>query len=88
MSKQVPWNKIITEEFIELAQLSDIEEQVLRTRVAGWTRTEQSMKLGLSMATLDRIIKRLNIKYDNVQKYSPILPPRKYSVDETYMDDN
>ena len=58
----------------------------MRTRVAGWSRTKQSMELGMSLSTVDRIIKRLKIKYDNCEKYSPILPPRKFSAEETYMD--
>lgn len=40
----------------------------------------------MSLATIDRIIARLKVKYDNVQKYDPILPPRKFSAEETYMD--
>lgn len=87
-AKQVPWNKIILEEFISLASLSKDEEMIMRTRVAGWTRIEQSMKLGMSLSTVDRLISRLKVKYDGVQKFSPILPPRKYSAQETYMDDN
>ncbi len=86
MSKQVPWNKIILEEFIRIGGLTQVEEEVMRTRVAGWTRVEQSMKLGLSLATIDRCIKRLKVKYDNAQIYSLILPPRKESAEETYMD--
>lgn len=86
MAKQVPWNKIILEEFIELAELTEDEEKIMRTRVAGWSRTKQSMKLGMSMSTIDRIIRRLKAKYDFVQKYSAILPPRKFSAEETYMD--
>ena len=54
MSHQVPWNKIILEEFIRLAILSKDEEAVMRTRVAGWTRVEQSMKLGTSLAKMDK----------------------------------
>ena len=86
MSKQVPWNKIILETFIEDAMLTKDEEMIMRTRVAGWSRVEQSMKLGMSLATVDRIIKRLKVKYDNVQKFNPLLPPRKFSAEETYMD--
>lgn len=86
MAKQVPWNKIILEEFIAQAMLTEDEEKVMRTRVAGWSIGKQSMQLGMSVSTINRIIKRLKIKYDNVQKYSPILPPRKTSVEETYMD--
>jgi DNA-directed RNA polymerase specialized sigma24 family protein len=79
MSRQVEWNKIVLEEFIALGGLTKTEEQIMRTRVAGWSRVEQSMKLGLSIATIDRIIARCKQKYDNCQQYSPLLPPRKKS---------
>lgn len=55
MAHQIPWNKIILEEFIRLAILSKDEEAVMRTRVAGWTRVEQAMKLGMSLAKVDKI---------------------------------
>ena len=86
MAHQVPWNKIILEEFIKEAMLTKEEEEIMRTRVAGWTRVEQSMRLGMSTQKVDRIIMRLKNKYDQVQKYDPILPPRKFSVKELYMD--
>lgn len=80
MSKQVPWNKIILEEFIELACLSNTEEMIMRTRVKGWSITEQSNKLHMSESSIKRIIARLKVKYDNVQEYSPILPKQKKIV--------
>ena len=79
MSRQVEWNKIVLEEFIAIGGLTKTEEQIMRTRVAGWSRVEQSMKFGLSIATIDRIIARCKKKYDNCQQYSPLLPPRKKS---------
>lgn len=88
MAKQVPWNKIIVEKFIEDAMLTQDEEMILRTRVAGWTRTKQAMELGMSVSTVDKIIATLKKKYDNVQKYNPILPPRKSSAKETWLDEN
>lgn len=88
MSHQVMWSKIILEEFIKDAMLTKEEEEIIRTRVAGWTRVEQSMKLGMSIQKVDRIIKRLKVKYDNVQPYNPLLPPRKFSAQELYMDTN
>lgn len=88
MAKQVPWNKIIVETFIEEAMLSEEEEWVLRTRVAGWTRTKQADQLGMSLSSLDRIIATLKTKYDNVQKYNPLLPPRRMSKEEEFMDNN
>ena len=88
MSQQVPWNKIIVEEFVKEAMLTQTEEMVLRTRVAGWSRVRQSTELNISLSTLDRIISTLKKKYDKVQKHNPILPPRKYSAKETWMDEN
>lgn len=58
----------------------------MRTRVKGWTITKQAMELGMSEAKVNKIIARLKVKYDNVQKYNPMLPPRKNSAEETYMD--
>lgn len=86
MAHQVPWNLIILEEFIRIGGLTKEEEEIMRTRVAGWTITQQSMRLGMSTAKVNNLIKRCKIKYDNVQPYSAILPPRKFSAQETYMD--
>lgn len=86
MTKQVPWGKVILETFIDEAALTKEEEMVIRTRVAGWTITRQAMELGMSEATVNRIIARLKKKYDAAQKYSAILPPRKESAQELYMD--
>lgn len=88
LSKQIPWNKIILETFVEEACLTKDEEMIIRTRVAGWSRTKQSMELGLSLSSVDRLIKSCKLKYDNVQKYNPLLPPRKSSAKEVWMDEN
>ena len=88
MSKQVPWSKIILEAFIDDAILTKEEEIIIRTRVAGWTRQKQAMELNLSVSTVDRHISTLKKKYDQVQKYNPLLPPRKFSKAELYMDEN
>jgi len=71
------WNKILLEEFIRLGALTEDEEKIIRTRVAGWSRVQQAEELGMSLATIDRHIKNLKEIYDEVQRYSPLLPPRK-----------
>lgn len=76
MSKQILWNKKILETFISEALLTEDEEIIMRTRVAGWSRLQQAEKLGISLGTVDRIIKSCKIKYDNVQKDNPDLPKR------------
>lgn len=77
MAKQVPWNKLILEEFIDLALLNSEEEFVLRTRIAGWSIDQQADKLNISNSSVNRIIRKLKLKYDKVQKHSSLLPTRK-----------
>lgn len=88
MSKQVPWNKVILETFIAEGCLTQDEEMIMRTRVAGWSRVRQSTELNISLSSVDRLIKSCKYKYDNAQKYNPILPPRRFSARETWMDEN
>ena len=88
MTNQVPWNKIILEEFINLALLTKEEEMILRTRIYGWTVREQADRLNMSVSSVNRIIKRLKNKYDDVEKFSTILSPRKSSEKEKYLDEN
>lgn len=88
MSRQVIWTKIVLEEFVRLANLTKDEEMIMRTRCQGWTRTQQALKLNMSLSTVDRLIKILKHKYDAVQPHSLILPPRKHSSKELFMDNN
>ena len=88
MSHQVIWTKLILDTFVEEANLTPEEKAVMVTRAAGWTRTKQMMEFNISASTLDRIIKRLKVKYDAAQKHSVILPPRKASATELYMDEH
>lgn len=70
------WTKPILEEFKALALLTDFEYKVLQTKIAGWSRTKQSIEFNCSLSTIDRTIKELRNKYDSVCKYSSILPKR------------
>lgn len=86
ISKQVAWNKVILEEFVSIGGLTDEEEMIMRTRVAGWTITKQALEFNMSRSKVNYIIKRLKLKYDACQKYSLILPLRKNSIQEIYLD--
>lgn len=89
MAHQIEWTKRIVEEFIRLSNLTEDEEMILRTRaLKGWSRTQQQQALHMSMSTVDRLIASLKRKYDIVQKESDILPPRRYSKQEEWMDNN
>lgn len=88
--RQVPWNKKVLEKFISEAFLTDFEELVLRTRIEkSWPRKRQARELNCSMATLDRTIRRLKDRYDEIQQlYPDDLPKRKKSEYEEYLDNN
>lgn len=86
MTKQVIWTEQVLETFIREANLSEIEEKIMRTRAEGWTRTKQAMQLHLSLSTIDYYIKILKIKYDAVALENPAMPPRRQSAKELYMD--
>ena len=70
------WDKIKLEEFKALALLTDFEMLVLESKIKGWSRTKQSIEFNCSLSTIDRTIKQIRIKYDNVCKYSNVLSPR------------
>lgn len=74
---KTPWNDAFLDEFENLACLTLAENQVLRTRVAGWSRVKQADKLHMSVSKIDRIIKKCKIKYVKCQPYSNILPKIK-----------
>lgn len=76
MTKQVPWNNDILRIFAEEATLTKEEKLILRTRVDGWSRIQQAHELGMSLSTVDRITKRLKLKYDQIQLRNEALPPR------------
>lgn len=86
MTKQVVWTKLVMETFIEEANLTKEEEMILRTRCQGWTITKQALEFGMSPSSINRTIAKLKKRYDVVQKTSCILPPRKTSAAEIYMD--
>ena len=85
--KQVPWNAIIYEEFCRLAMLNDKERFIMRTRIMDeMTVTQQAEHLHCSPETVRDMIRDLKNRYDAVQPYSKILPVRKKSKKEEYMD--
>lgn len=80
MILNIPWTKTMLEKFIDEALLTEEEEKILRTRVAGWSIVRQSMEFGLSTATVSRIVQHLVAKYKVVQsKFPDIFPPFKES---------
>ena len=73
MARQICWTKKIVETFIEEACLTKEEQDILRTMVACLTISEQVERFNISVGKVNRIIKRLKWKYDNVKKYCKCL---------------
>lgn len=88
MTHQVPWTKTLLEDFIAEGLLTEDEENIMRTRIAGWSIVKQSMEFGMSTATISRIIKKVKKKYDYLHKQFPDrFPERKQSKFEQALDD-
>ena len=71
---KVPWNRVILDEFCSLALLTPLEENIIRTRAAGWSRVQQCHAYGMSLATITRTVRNLRKKYEFCRKYSDKLP--------------
>lgn len=72
--EKVPWNRVILDEFIFLAMLTEEEEKIVRARAARWSRVKMCHTFNMSLATLDRTIRALKDKYESVVAYSDKLP--------------
>ena len=69
MTHQVPWNKVILEEFIRIGCLSETEEMIMRTRVHGLTITKQSYELNMSESNIKKILAEyFNVEEDKIVK--------------------
>lgn len=77
MSGRIVWTKERIDAFVDEGCLTADEEAILRARIKGWSRTKQALKYNMSIRKVDYITKSLKIKYDEAQKVSNILPPRK-----------
>ena len=75
--KDILWNTIILDEFIRLAAPTEFEIHIIKSRMADRSRVQQSFDFSRSLPRVDAAIKSIRQKYDAVQPYSSILPPRK-----------
>lgn len=53
---KVPWNRVILDEFCSIALLTELEENIVRTRAAGWSQTKQCHRFNVSQATITRMV--------------------------------
>lgn len=87
MKPKVPWTKAMLEKFIEEGLLTEDEERILRTRIAGWSIVKQSIEFGMSTSSVSRIVRNIRRKYLGLQpKFPDIFPPLKLSKYELALD--
>lgn len=67
-------NRVVVNEFGRLAYLTPLEMDILTTRAAGKSQVWQAQNLHVSQATITRVVRRLQRKYDAVKGFSAMLP--------------
>ena len=77
MSHQVLFTREILDEFINESMLTEDEAFILRTRAKGWSRQQQASELNISVQSVDRLIKKMKIKYDRVAQHNAYFPTRE-----------
>ena len=84
--KQILWTKKIVDTFIKEGMLTKEEREVLLLRVQGYTIAEQAEILNISDSKVNRITRRLKIKYDDLQGTIKDLPKRTETTKELYRE--
>lgn len=72
----IPWNKIALAEFRSLACLTKEEDTILQDWADGKSVVSTSMTRNISTRQVDKLRNQIRTKYDAVQIYTPLLPPR------------
>ena len=84
--KQILWTRKLVDTFVKEGMLTEEEKEVLLLRVKGYTIAETSELMNISDSKVNRIIRRLKIKYDNLQGTIEELPKRKETTKELYRE--
>lgn len=71
MKHKVPWNRTLLEDFIKEGLLTEDEEFIMRTRLAGWSQVKQAMERNISTATVSNIVKKLKTRYNELSEQFP-----------------
>ena len=84
--KQILWTKKIVDTFIKEGMLTKEEREVLLLRVKGYTISETSELMNISDSKVNRITRRLKIKYDALHGTIKELPKRTETTKELYRE--
>lgn len=73
----IRWNRIILDDFLFNACLTEDEKIVLFDWANGKSTDSTAMRYNMSTRQVDKLRNRIRKKYDEVQPYTPLLPPRQ-----------
>ena len=79
MANDLVWDKRIVRTFEETAYLTEDELIVLHDWARGKTIVDTSMAHSMSTRKIDKLRRKIRMKYDGVQVYTPELPKRTRS---------
>lgn len=87
MWREVPWTKTMLEDFIKEALLTEDEEKILRTRIAGWSIVKQALEFDMCATTISKHIGNIKEKYDRLHEIHPDrFVKRKRAIREKNVD--
>lgn len=86
MAHGVTWTKTTLQRFIDEAMLNEDEIFIMENRVKGKPISWMASELNMSESNVHKMISKIKKKYDNVQAKDQLLPPRRSSEKETWMD--
>lgn len=72
----IRWNEISIAEFRSLARLTGDEKSVLEDWANGESIVHTAMQRNMSESQVYKLRNQIRQKYDDVQPFSPLLPPR------------
>lgn len=77
---QIPWTKVLYNNFVDDAILTDLEKKVLYARVwekDKWTIVGLAMEFHVSRSTINNCISSIRDKYDQLHKMYPYKYPKR-----------
>lgn len=87
MDRKIVWTKRTFEFFVEHGKLNQFQREVLETRIAGMTITQQAFYHQCSTATISRCLKDIRAIYVVVQReYPEVLSPMRTCAQEEWQD--
>ena len=73
----IRWNRIIIDDFLFNACLTDDEKTVLFDWANGKTPVSTAMNHNMSVSQVGKLRTQIRQKYDDVQPFTPLLPKRE-----------